>query len=79
MYSQHDIERRALSYVICDIYEQLYWYDEQDPESDRGKRFRDDMGLEEGSEFPVADVVEVRRAAESTKGNLSQRSVSSNR
>ena len=68
----HDIERRALSYVICDIYEQLYWYDEQDPESDRGKRFRDDMGLEEGSEFPMADVAEVRRAAESRRAILAK-------
>ena len=67
-----DIERRALSYVVCDIYEQIHWYDEQDPESDRGKRFRYDMGLSEGSEFPMPDVVEVRRAVESKRAILAR-------
>ena len=67
-----DIERRALSYVVGDIYEQLYWYDQQDSETDRGKRFRDDMGLEEGSEFPMPDVAELRRAAESRRAVLAK-------
>ena len=67
-----DIERRALSYVVGDIYEQLSWYDQQDPETGRGKRFRDDMGLEEGSEFPMPDVAELRRSAKVMRAVLAK-------
>ena len=53
-----DIEQRALSYVVGDISERIYWYEEHDPKSKRGKRFIEDMGLEEGSDFPMPDVAD---------------------
>ena len=53
-----DIERRALSYVVGDIYEHLHWYEEHDPESNRGKQFIGEMELEEGSDFPMPNVAD---------------------
>ena len=53
-----DTDRRALSYVVSDIYDRIHWYDEHDPESNRGKQFFADMRLEEGSEFPMPDVAD---------------------
>ena len=41
-----------------DISEWISWYEERDPKSKRGKRFIEDMGLEEGSDFPMPDVAD---------------------
>ena len=53
-----DIEQRALSYVVGDIYERLHWYEEHDPESNRGKQFISEMGLAEGSDFPMPNLAD---------------------
>ena len=55
-----NITQRALSYVVGDIYERIYWYEEHDPRSNRGKQFSVEMGLEEGSEFPMPDVADAQ-------------------
>ena len=51
-----DTQRRGLSYVVGSIYEEVHWHEEHDPESSRGRQFIADMGLEQGSDFPVPNV-----------------------
>ena len=53
-----DIKRRALSYVVGDTYEWIHWYEEHDPESNRGKQFISEMGLAEGSDFPMSNLAD---------------------
>ena len=52
------IRQRSLSYVVGDTYERIYWYEEHDPRSNRGKQFLADMDLEKGSDFPMPDVAD---------------------
>ena len=66
-----DTERRALSYVVSSKYKRLHWCEEQNPESKRGKQFIADMGIEEGSEFPMPDAADLAAEVESIREMLS--------
>ncbi len=49
---EDDTRRRSLSYVVGSVREEIRRLDEADPRSQAGKRFREDMGLREDSDFP---------------------------
>ena len=57
----NDTKRRALCYVAGDLYERLRWYEEHDPDTQRGKQFKAEMGLDDNSDFPMPDLKEVRK------------------
>ena len=59
-----DFEQRGLAYVVADIKNQIMWYDEMDPDTPAGERFRSDMGISEStSEFPFPTPEECRTKA----------------
>jgi len=50
---ESDFEQRALAYVVADLKERIRWYEEMDPDTEAGQRFREVMGVsEETSDFP---------------------------
>lgn len=61
-----DTARRALSYVVADVKARVAWYEDMDPETDRGKQFRAETGLRRADGFPFPDVEQTRAA----KANL---------
>ena len=52
---QDDTSRRALCYVAGDILDRIRWYEEKDPNTERGKTFRRDMKIGPDSDFPMPD------------------------
>ena len=65
-----DTGRRALCYVVADIYQRLRWYEEHDPDTERGKQFRAEVELPEDLDFPMPDVESTRKAAASLRSML---------
>ncbi len=66
-----DLNRRAMSYVVTDLKERIDWYEEMDPDTDAGLRFRKDMGVSEvTSDFPFPTPEECRSNAASLQSLL---------
>lgn len=65
-----DTETRSLSYVVGDFYRRLHWYEDHDPESDRGRQFAWEMELEDGEGFPMPTREEVVASIESIEHDL---------
>jgi hypothetical protein len=65
---EDDTTHRALAYVLGDLKERLRWYEQHDPETPRGAKFIDEMGLDEDSGFPRPDLEETRAARARLEG-----------
>jgi len=59
---EKDTKRRGLSYVLADLKERIRWYEQHDPDTNRGAQFVVDMKLNDSPDFPKPDVEEVRDA-----------------
>ena len=58
----NNTEVKALCYVVADLKDRIRWYDSMDPTTDRGRRYREDVGVENKPGFPIPAVDDVRRA-----------------
>lgn len=67
---QDDMQRRALCYVAGDIRERIRWYEEHDPDTNRGANFHAEMGIDANSDYPMPVLEDVRRGAASLREML---------
>lgn len=59
-----DLDRRAMAYLVADLKQRVVWYEEMDPDTAVGRRFREGMGISEAtSDFPFPAPEECRAAA----------------
>lgn len=56
---REDTEARALCYVVSDLKDRIRWYDSMDPNTDRGKQYRQDIDLANNPDYPIPAFEEV--------------------
>ncbi len=68
----NNTEVKALCYVVADLKDRIRWYDSMDPTTDHGRRYREDVGIENKPGFPIPAIDDVRRARSQLEGLLLQ-------